>query len=72
MSIRLDEVLEALPGVGLDLIYLGQHTGADPWGCLVRESDEHRGGGFDGQGQTPLTAIMMALRKAGVNVEDAG
>lgn len=69
----VDELLAALPEVGLSLIYLGEHTGADVWGCMIgpRDDPQHRGGHWDGQGETPSDAIAVALRRAGVNVEDA-
>lgn len=65
----VDELIAALPEVGLHLIYLGQHDGADPWGCMVATDDLAKPP-FHGQGHTPAQALLLALHRAGVHVED--
>jgi len=68
--VRLDEILDALPEVGLQLISLGQHAGADAWGAQIREKALACPNIFDGQGSTPLEAVAQALHAAGVELSD--
>ena len=67
---RLDEILEALPRVGLKLTHLGWHTGADPWGVTIRDIAEGPDGVYWGQGDTPVAAFAAALRMCGVEFTD--
>lgn len=70
---RVDEILDALPGVGLRLGLLQEKAGDTlaRWYALVAEEafgpDSIR---WDGWGATPLDALTMALRRAGVDVTD--
>lgn len=71
---RVDEILDALPGVELRLVLLQEKAG-DPaarWYALVAEAafgpDSIQ---WDGWGPAPLDALTMALRRAGVDVTDA-
>lgn len=72
--LRVDDLLALLPEAGMDLIYLGQHAGADPWGCMIRPSSEDSNSRTtrraDGQGATPVAALVDAFHKAGFNVTD--
>jgi hypothetical protein len=66
-----DELLAALPEVGLRLVNLGEHTGGARWGCLLSDAAfDPSSNLYDGQGDTPAAALIMALRKAGVDVSD--
>jgi hypothetical protein len=67
---RLDEILDALPGAGLKLTHLGWHTGADPWGATIRDIAQGPDGVYWGQGNTPVEAMAGALRMAGVELTD--
>jgi len=66
---RLDELLDALPDVGLKLCNLFQTT--ERWQANVCAADDLTGYEF-GIGDTPLDALVACLRKAGVNVTDDG
>lgn len=69
--IRLDEILEALPEVGLAVRRLDQwppSDGGDAWWTCVLEdgtgcNNMHRGA-------TPLEAVTGSLAKAGITLED--
>lgn len=64
----VDELLAALPEVGLRLAYLGQHS-CGTWGCQVApEGKTH--GTFWGQDDTAAGALIAAIREAGVDVTD--
>jgi hypothetical protein len=66
-----DELLTALPEVGLRLVNLGEHTGAARWGCQLSDAAfDPTASLYDGHGDTPAAALIMALRKAGVDVSD--
>lgn len=64
---RLDELLDELPGVGLKLRNLFQ-TG-EGWQANIASADDQTGYEF-GCGETPLDALVSCLTKAGVNVTD--
>lgn len=71
---RVDEILAALPDVGLGLNCLQEKSGgADEsrWYACIREA---KGGPdaslWDGWGPDPLYAMVMACTRAGVNVTD--
>lgn len=77
MTMRVDEILEALSDVDLrlrNLFELDYDTANEPmapgWQCNVASRDEHVGYEF-GRGRTPLAALVAACKAAGVNVEDA-
>lgn len=66
-----DEILAALPKVGLRLLNLGEHAGADRWGCMLATGKPGTNGFiFDGQGATPAAALIAALKRAGVDATD--
>lgn len=66
----LDDLIAALPAVGLKLTHLGWHAGGDPWGATIRDIAQGEDGTFWGQGPTPVAAMAAALRMAGVSVDD--
>lgn len=66
--IRTDELLEALPEVGLKLWMLDQ-TG-EGWHAAVYDPLYPLSTRHDGEGATPAEALTNALKAAGVNVED--
>lgn len=65
----VDELIAALPAVGLKLTHLGWHAGGDPWGATIRDIARGDDGTFWGQGTTPTGAIAAALQMAGVSVD---
>lgn len=64
---RLDEILEALPDVGLRLRNLFQL--ADGWQANVSSADENTAFQF-GRGATPVEAMVNCLKLSGVVVSD--
>jgi hypothetical protein len=66
--IRTDELLEALPEVGLKLWMLDQ-TG-EGWHAAVYDPLNPLTSRQEGEGATPAEALTNALKAAGVNVED--
>lgn len=73
MTMRLDEILEALPGVGLRLWMLDQTSGGttgggDDWHAVVYDPLHPIDSRCEATGETPLTAMVEALRLAGVDV----
>lgn len=72
---RLDEILEALPDVGLRLWMLDQTAGGvagggDGWHAAVYDPLHPAGSHCEANAVTPLAAMVEALRLAGVNVGD--
>lgn len=66
-----DELLAALPEVGLRLVTLGEHTGADRWGVQVAEEAFGPSSRlYHGQGDSPAAALIQALQRAGIQVSD--
>lgn len=65
----VDELLAALPNVGLQLWLLGD-SGSDGWYCVLNEIGrpvmQH-----SGNGATAAEALSSALSDAGVNLEEA-
>lgn len=64
----VDEILAALPAVAMRLVNLGEHTGADRWGAQISPADFKQYDIWDGQGETPVAALLAALKKAGIEV----
>lgn len=71
---RVDEILEALPEVGLQLWMLCDN-GPDGWYCVLHD----RGATPDwdkvdgtGRGPSPLDALVEACGRFGVDVKDDG
>lgn len=64
---RLDEILEALPEVGLRLWMLDQTGGG--WHAAVYDA-AHPLTQHEAEGTTPLEAMAGACRAAGVDVTD--
>lgn len=70
---RVDEILDALPGVGLRLSLMQEKAGAPEarwYACVAEEKFGPDSIRWDGWGPTPLEALTMALRRAGVDVSD--
>lgn len=70
---RTDEILAALPDVGLQLWMLADNGPAEGWYCVLHK----RGSVPDndkapGRGPGPLEALVAACAAWGVNVEDDG
>jgi hypothetical protein len=65
---RLDEILEALPSVGLRLWMLDQPD-ADHWSMALYDPS-HPLERFCGTGTSPLAAAVAACDEAGVSVRD--
>lgn len=69
---RTDEILAALPDIGLQLWMLADN-GAEGWYCVlhprgsVPDNDKE-----PGRGAAPLEALVAACAAWGVNVEDDG
>ena len=76
MSMRVDEILEALPEVGLRLMNLFQSnyelpdkTKIDGWQANVSAD----GTCYQfGRGETPILALQAALKASGVDLQDDG
>lgn len=67
MAIKLHDLVEALPDVGLSIGHLGEHR-CGTWHVILagdKPTDEYRA-----DGPTAQAAIINALRAAGVNIED--
>lgn len=62
-----DELLAALPEVGLWLCALCQH--ADGWGAMVAD-DKPNPKTWSAKGDTPAGALIAALKEAGVDATD--
>lgn len=69
-SSPVDEILAALPEVGLRLVNLGQHTGGAAWGAQVAPMIFEAREIWAGDGATPAEALVAALGAAGVQVSD--
>lgn len=74
MPLTVDELLEALPEVGLRLWMLDQSVGGitgggDGWHASLYDP-AHPLTRFEADGATPVAALAESLRLAGVNVED--
>lgn len=65
----LDDLLAGLPDVDLKLLNLGQHNGASAWGAML--SPKVGRDIFAGDGPTPVAAVLMALRGAGIQIEES-
>lgn len=65
---RLDEILEALPDVGLRLWMLDQ-VGAG-WHAAVYDPQHPNSSRCEADGETAIAAMVEACRKAGVDVAD--
>lgn len=63
----LDELLAALPEVGLQ-IWLMCDNDTEGWYCVLNEK-AHRSNQFYGNGATAVEAITAALKLAGVEME---
>jgi hypothetical protein len=63
----VDELLAALPEVGLRLNNLFQRTDGT-WQANVRDAVNDTGAEF-GLGPTPAAALVQALKKAGIEVD---
>lgn len=61
-----DEILSALPEVGLWLVSLGH---AQLWNAMLADNKE-KPRTYQGQGETPAAALIAALKEAGVDVSD--
>lgn len=70
MSKLVDEILEALPEVGLSMSYMGQHT-CGTWGVYLCETTSRRST-FWGEGDSPAAALIEALKMAGIDATDDG
>lgn len=71
MANPTDELLAALPEVGLRLVTLGEHRGAALWGAMLAQRGWEPGDTiYDGHGDTPAAALIAALKEAGVDVSD--
>lgn len=76
MSMRVDEILEALPEVGLRLTNLFQsryelagNVKIDGWQANVSAD----GTCYQfGRGETPILALQAALKASGVDLQDDG
>lgn len=65
---RLDELLEARPGVGLELWMLDQE--GPQWHAAVHDPAHPATTRQDGQGSSPIQALCNALELADVDVTD--
>ncbi len=65
---RVDEIIRALPDVGLRLTNLFEMEGG-VWRANMRDRDTMTGLEF-GDGATPVEALCSCLLKAGVDVRD--
>lgn len=63
----IDEILAALPDVGLRLWLLGDN-GSEGWYAVLCE-DKHPATQFHGNGATAVDALARALEDAGVKVD---
>lgn len=66
---RLDEILDALPDVGLELWMLTQ-TAPHAWSAQVHDPLHPITTREEGLGTTPLAAMIAACTAAGVDVTD--
>lgn len=64
---KLDELLDALPQVGLRLWLMCDNT-TEGWYCVLNE-EASRSTQFYGNGATAVEAIVAALKLAGVDME---
>lgn len=62
-----DELLAALPDVGLWLCCLCQHEAG--WGAMLADNKPNPTT-FHGKGETPADALKAALKEAGVEITD--
>lgn len=69
MPPTVDELLEALPEVGLQLWMLDQ-CDANVWHAAVCDPKAPGKDRWDGVGGTPCHALQAALLSAGVNISD--
>lgn len=68
---RLDEILAAMPDVGLALNCLQEKVNSGDWYACIRETGgEPPATLFDGWGDSALDAMVMAVRRAGIDVTD--
>ena len=67
MPLTTDELLAALPDVGLRLVTLGEHRGAARWAAMLAPADYDERDVWCGDDDTP---VIAALADAGVNIED--
>jgi hypothetical protein len=65
---RLDEILEALPDVGLSLWMLDQV--GDKWHAAVYDPKSPLASRQEAEAGTPMDAMIGALKLAGVDVSD--
>lgn len=68
MPKAVDEILEALPAVGLQL-WLLSDNGAEGWYAVI-SAPGNAATGKHGNGATAAAALIEALGRHGVNVED--
>jgi hypothetical protein len=66
-AVKLDELLDALPQVGLRLWLMCDNV-TEGWYCVLNE-EAHRSTQFYGNGATAVEAIVAALQLAGVELE---
>lgn len=66
---RLDEILDGLPDMDLT-VWAMYRCDSGRWHVVLEETAIHPLSHFVGDGETALTAMLEALRKAGIVVTD--